>query len=205
MGFQALGGHDLLAVDGTGQFASERVHCDTCCVKRHRDGRMTYDHQLLAAVLVPPSQSVVVPSIAGGTACASACHRSHRGRNLPTVGERSGLVKTRTQGRAIGASAACSPAWLISQSTTASCTGCAALHADRGGPQNGPRRMLHVRTASASIAPSTERTPFAIQRTHPSERTPLPSPSPRQSPINFVVSSTTYTHIHRTQAIHYEK
>ena len=84
---------------------------------------------------------------------SSACHRSHRGRNLPTVGERSGLVKTRTQGRAIGASAACSPAWLISQSTTASCTGCAALHADRGGPQNGPRRMLHVRTASASIAP----------------------------------------------------
>ena len=33
---------------------------------------------------------------------SSACHRSHRGRNLPTVGERSGLVKTRTQGRAIG-------------------------------------------------------------------------------------------------------
>ncbi len=126
---------------------------------------------------------------------SSACHRSHRGRNLPTVGERSGLVKTRTQGRAIGASAACSPAWLIIQSTTASCTGCAALHAGRGGPQNGPRRMLQVRP---------ERTPFAIQRTHPSERTPLPSPSPRQSPINFVVS-TTYTHIHRTQAIHYEK
>ena len=61
MGFQALGGHDLLAVDGTGQFASERVHCDTCCVKRHHDGRMTYYHQLLAAVLVPPSQSIVVP------------------------------------------------------------------------------------------------------------------------------------------------
>ncbi len=131
---------------------------------------------------------------------SSACHRSHRGRNLPTVGERSGLVKTRTQGRAIGASAACSPTWLIIQSTTASCTGCAALHAGRGGPQNGPRRMLHVRPAS--VRP--ERTPFAIQRTHPSERTPLPSPSPRQSPINFV-ASTTYTHIHRTQAIHYEK
>ena len=45
--FQALGGHYLLAVDGTGQFASERVRCDTCCVKRHRDGRMTYYHQLL--------------------------------------------------------------------------------------------------------------------------------------------------------------
>ncbi len=117
------------------------------------------------------------------------------GETSRPVGERSGLVKTRTQGRAIGTSAACSPAWLIIQSTTASCTGCAALHAGRGGPQNGPRRMLQVRP---------ERTPFAIQRTHPSERTPLPSPSPRQSPINFVVS-TTYTHIHRTQAIHYEK
>ena len=58
------------------------------------------------------------------------------------------------------------------------------------------------RTRPASVRP--ERTPFAIQRTHPSERTPLPSPAPRQSPTNFVVS-TTYTHIHRTQAIHYEK
>ena len=135
------------------------------------------------------------------------------GETSRPVGERSGLVKTRTQGRAIGTSAACSPAWLIIQSTTASCTGCAALHAGRGGPQNGPRRMLHVRTASASIAHSapnaprfrpTRTHPATIQRTHPSERTPLPSPSPRQSPTNFVVS-TTYTHIHRTQAIHYEK
>ncbi len=135
------------------------------------------------------------------------------GETSRPVGDRSGLVKTRTQGRTIGTSAACSPAWLIIQSTTASCTGCAALHAGRGGPQNGPRRMLQVRTASASIALSTERvpasvrperTPFAIQRTHPSERTPLPSPSPRQSPTHFV-ASTTYKHIHRTQAIHYEK
>ena len=145
---------------------------------------------------------------------SSACHRSHRGRNLPTVGERSGLVKTRTQGRAIGASAACSPAWLIIQSTTASCTGCAALHAGRSwrsakraqahatSPHRFRQHRTQHRTHPASVRP--ERTPFAIQRTHPSERTPLPSPSPRQSPTNFVVS-TTYTHIHRTQAIHYEK
>ncbi len=31
---------------------------------------------------------------------------------------------------------------------------------DRGGPKNGPRRMLQVRTASASIALSTERVPL---------------------------------------------
>ncbi len=144
---------------------------------------------------------------------SSACHRSHRGRDLPTVGERSGLVKTRTQGRAIGASAAC-------------CT-CMAHHPVDNSILHGMRRFArrswrsakraqahatrpHLfrqhrtqhRTRTASVRP--ERTPFAIQRTHPSERTPLPSPSPRQSPTNFVVS-TTYTHIHRTQAIHYEK
>ena len=102
---------------------------------------------------------------------SSACHRSHRGRNLPTVGERSDLVKTRTQGRAIGASAACSPAWLIIQSTTASCTGCAALHAGRGGPQNGPRRVLQVRTA---LPPASHPAPNA-PRYHP-----LPPAKPNQ-------------------------
>ncbi len=110
---------------------------------------------------------------------SSACYRSHRGRDLPTVRERSGLVKTRTQGRAIWASAACSPAWLIIQSKTASFTGCAALHADRGGPQNGPRRMLHVRTASASIAPSTERVPLPSDPNAPRYH-PLPPAKPNQ-------------------------
>ncbi len=118
---------------------------------------------------------------------SSACQRSHRGRNLPTVGERSGLVKTRTQGRAIGASAACSPAWLIIQSTTASCTGCAALHAGRGGPQNGPRRMLHVRTASASIAshsaPNAPR--FRPTRTHPFRHPTHPSVRTHPATIPF--------------------
>ena len=102
---------------------------------------------------------------------SSACHRSHRGRDLPTVGERSGLVKTRTQGRAIGASAACSPTWLIIQSTTASCTGCAAF-AGRGGPQNGPRRMLQ----SAPLPPASHSAP---------KRAPLPSdPNAPLSPSN---------------------
>ena len=60
-GFHALGGYHLLAVDGTGQFTSERVHCASCCEQRHREGRITYYHQLLAGVLVHPSQSTVVP------------------------------------------------------------------------------------------------------------------------------------------------
>ena len=45
-GFHALGDYHLLAVDGTGPFASERVHCASCCEQRHREGRITYYHQV---------------------------------------------------------------------------------------------------------------------------------------------------------------
>ncbi len=107
------------------------------------------------------------------------------GETSRPVGERSGLVKTRTQGRAIGTSAACSPAWLIIQSKTASFTGCAALHADRGGPQNGPRRMLQVRTASASIALSTERAPLPSDPNAPlsPSNAPIRPNAPRYHPL----------------------
>ena len=60
-GFTCLGGHYLLSVDGTGYFSSSKVHCDHCCRKRHRDGRITYYHQLLGAVLVHPRQREVFP------------------------------------------------------------------------------------------------------------------------------------------------
>ncbi len=118
---------------------------------------------------------------------SSACHRSHRGRNLPTVGERSGLVKTRTQGRAIGASAACSPTWLIIQSTTASCTGCAALHAGRSW-RSAKRAQAHAtrphrfRQQSHS-APHAPR--FRPTRTHPFRHPTHPSVrnAPRYHPL----------------------
>ena len=54
-GFTCLGGHYLLSVDGTGYFSSLKVHCDRCCQTHHRDGRITYYHQLLGAVLVHPA------------------------------------------------------------------------------------------------------------------------------------------------------
>ncbi len=31
----------LIACDGTGMFSSASVHCDNCCEKHSRDGRMT--------------------------------------------------------------------------------------------------------------------------------------------------------------------
>lgn len=60
-GMTYLDGHYLLSVDGTGYFSSSDVHCDQCCEKHHRDGRVTYYHQLLGAVLVHPDQREVFP------------------------------------------------------------------------------------------------------------------------------------------------
>ena len=56
-----LDDHYLLAVDGTGFFSSSSVHCENCCAKHHRDGRVTYYHQMLCAVLVHPERKEVFP------------------------------------------------------------------------------------------------------------------------------------------------
>jgi hypothetical protein len=60
-GFNFLDGHYLLSIDGTGYFSSPEVHCNQCCEKHHRDGRTTYYHQLLGAVLVHPDCREVFP------------------------------------------------------------------------------------------------------------------------------------------------
>ena len=51
----------LISIDGTGFFSSHEVHCDNCCEKISKDGISTYYHQMLAAVLVHPSQKQVIP------------------------------------------------------------------------------------------------------------------------------------------------
>jgi len=53
--------HYLVSIDGTGYFSSHEIHCESCCVKHHRDGSVTYYHQMLAAVLVHPLEKNVFP------------------------------------------------------------------------------------------------------------------------------------------------
>ena len=60
-GFSYIDDHYLLSIDGTGYFSSSEVHCDQCCEKHHRDGHITYYHQLLGAVLVHPDHREVFP------------------------------------------------------------------------------------------------------------------------------------------------
>lgn len=58
--YRCLGKY-LVSLDGTGLYSSGSIHCPECCSKHHRNGETTYYHQLLAAVLVHPDQSTVLP------------------------------------------------------------------------------------------------------------------------------------------------
>jgi len=85
-----LDGHYLLSVDATGQFASSTTGCPQCCVKTHRDGSQTYYHQLLAAAIVHPDQSVVIPLAPEPIVCADGqekndCERNAAKRLLPRI------------------------------------------------------------------------------------------------------------------------
>ena len=51
----------LLALDGTGYFSSEKVHCPNCMEKHHADGRVSYYHQTLGAAIVHPDHAAVLP------------------------------------------------------------------------------------------------------------------------------------------------
>jgi len=56
-----LDGYYLLALDGTEYFSSQQIHCSQCMEKHHRNGEVTYHHQLLGAALVCPGHKEVIP------------------------------------------------------------------------------------------------------------------------------------------------
>lgn len=55
-----LNGAYLVAIDGTGYFHSNEVHCKSCCEKHHRDGTVSYYHQMLGAAIVHPNHKEVI-------------------------------------------------------------------------------------------------------------------------------------------------
>ena len=58
---EVLGGYTAVSVDGTGHYCSCKKQCPQCMVKKHRNGKFTYYHQLLGAVMVHPKQKTVFP------------------------------------------------------------------------------------------------------------------------------------------------
>jgi hypothetical protein len=59
--YRYLDGHHIISVDGTGQYSSEKVHCASCCEKHHRNGKVSYYHHMLGAVMVHPERKEVIP------------------------------------------------------------------------------------------------------------------------------------------------
>ena len=59
--FVFYAGAYLLSLDGTGYFSSPTIHCASCQVKEHKDGTVTYQHQMLGAVIVHPDIKEVIP------------------------------------------------------------------------------------------------------------------------------------------------
>lgn len=59
--YRYLDGHYIVSIDGTGQYSSENVHCECCCEKHHKNGRIEYYHHMLGAVLVHPDCREVIP------------------------------------------------------------------------------------------------------------------------------------------------
>src|SRR4029450_6488218 len=56
-----LDGHYLLALDGTGYFSSQTIHCTSCLQQVHRNGSVMYSHQILGAALLHPDRREVIP------------------------------------------------------------------------------------------------------------------------------------------------
>ena len=59
--FTFIDGHYLLSLDGTGYFSSGKVRCASCMQKTSRNGKITYYHQMLGAVIVHPDIKEVIP------------------------------------------------------------------------------------------------------------------------------------------------
>jgi hypothetical protein len=58
--FRAIGGHLLIALDGTEYFSSQQLSCATCSQRVHRNGRVTYVHPVITPVIVAPGKAEVI-------------------------------------------------------------------------------------------------------------------------------------------------
>ena len=59
--FQRLGGHVLVALDGTEYHCSRKISCPQCCHRKRNDGVLEYYHQMLCGVLVAPGHDRALP------------------------------------------------------------------------------------------------------------------------------------------------
>lgn len=59
--FRRLGGHVLIALDGTEYFTSQKIGCRNCQTRRRANGKVEQYHAMLSAALVAPGHNRVLP------------------------------------------------------------------------------------------------------------------------------------------------
>jgi hypothetical protein len=59
--FKVLDGQLLLALDGTQYFSSNTIHCDCCSTREHKNGKISYHHEVITPVIVTPNKNQVIP------------------------------------------------------------------------------------------------------------------------------------------------
>ena len=101
---KVLGGYIAIPFDGTGHYCSGKKSCPQCMVKNHRNGKKSYYHQLLGAVIVHPKESTVFPVgceaiVKQDGKTKNDCEQNAAKRLIPIV--RSHLPKT-TEPKLIG-------------------------------------------------------------------------------------------------------
>ena len=58
--FRSYGNNLLCALDGTHFFSSNKIHCQNCSTKEHKNGTTTYSHSAITPVFVAPGQARVI-------------------------------------------------------------------------------------------------------------------------------------------------
>ena len=58
--FRSYGNNLLCALDGTHFFSSNKIHCENCSTKEHKNGTTTYSHSAITPVFVAPGQHRVI-------------------------------------------------------------------------------------------------------------------------------------------------
>ncbi len=58
--FEYLGEEILVAMDGSEYFSSDKIHCPHCSKRQHKNGKVTYFHQVITPVIVSPNCKKVI-------------------------------------------------------------------------------------------------------------------------------------------------
>ena len=59
--FQRLGGHVLIALDGTEYFCSQKLSCESCSERKRANGKIEHFHAMVSAALVAPGHERALP------------------------------------------------------------------------------------------------------------------------------------------------